>query len=248
MLNKKARKICRKITRFSCFTGIGIVLIILALKVLDGQRISGDKIYEISIKKLYKTGIIDISKLFYGEDVYYLRTNDDSEDVLYLKRGKENRPFSLNARKLTVRATSEEEWKKALHEIEVEAKYHKIGGFITDKGELKNIYTQEIIKPSGKYIIDFSVSPSGKFIYVFSLSGYYKEARGIGFLIGSPSRRMGMKYIEIFNLKTGGRVFFNKTISFSKSYRPHLLFWLENRRLMIFSKHRFGKYLMVLKY
>jgi len=221
------------------------LLVTLTSFILRAPLTAGAEIREVSIENLYKNGVIDTEQLM-SDAFYYLRSMKGSPDKLYLKRGRENKPFLLDIQNLKVNAASEEDWNKAQHETAVEATYHKTGDFLEDNGDLKNIYTKQIIKPFGKHILEYSISPSGQHMYVYSLSGYYKRGRGIGWIAGS-TRKMGMNCFEIFNLKTRERLFLTKRLSFSNGYWPQLLFWLEDRRLMIFS-NEYDKSLMTINY
>lgn len=220
-----------------------VVLAILFLHLTKKQLKASTGISEVSIECLYKTGVIDSSKLI-SDDTYYLRMNTDLPDNVFLKRGKDNNPFSINSKTLTVKAISQGEWEKA--QIKLTGKFYEAGGFISEKGGLQNMYSQAFVKPSGEYILQYSVSPDNKFVYIYSFSGYYRKSKGIGIWVSS-AKKVGMNYFEIWEIEKGKREFSYSTISFSKDYWPDLLFWLEDKKLMIFS-NKYNKSIMIIKY
>jgi hypothetical protein len=222
----------------------GIVCTVLCFNILTICLVSGSEIKEVKIEKLYKNGVIDVAKLMY-EDSYYLKTDKNIKEILYLKRGIKNLPFILDIKNLSVQVASEEQWETAVNELK--APTRRLGHYISDGKELRNIYTQQIFKPFGQYIIDFSTSPDDKYIFIYSFSGYYRESKGIGFLVTSSSWKIGMNFFEIWDISTHQREVLEKKLSFSISYWPDLLFWLEDLSLMIFSNN-YNKSLLIMFY
>lgn len=221
-----------------------IYILVIFLNLLLNNVAWGGVFKEISIESLYKTGIINVEKLIY-DDSFYLRTNSAQKNLILMKKGKKNKPFSLDLMTLEVEAITKNQWKNAMNEKK--APTCNYGSFIIKNGELKNIYDKNILKPSGNHIINFCINADSKSIFIYSFSGYYKKPKGIGFLATSSSRKIGINFFEVWNVETGKNEFCKKTLSFSKSYWPDLLFWLDDKKLIIFSNN-YNKSLIILRY
>lgn len=103
---------------------------------------------------------------------------------------------------------------------------HDSNYFSEENGMVKNSKTKQAFKPSGRDITEHRVIPSEKLLYVYSFSGYHRDSVGYTFLpdMRVGGSKMGVHYVDIFNLETEQRIFFNKTFSFTESYKPELVF------------------------
>jgi hypothetical protein len=221
-----------------------ILLLLLESNLFQRKLAFGQEIKEVSLKKLYKSRAIDTGMSKSDYYTFYSRIDDRRDDIIYLKKGRVNKPFTLNINTLDIEVVSEKEW--LLCQNEQTGDYFEPGGYLDKNGELQNRHTDQIIKPSGRYILSYTISPSGTQLFVYSLSGYYRKPKGIGF-ISSFYKKIGLNYFEIFNIEKKDKIFKKNKFSFSISYWPSLEFWLEEKKVIIFS-NRYDKSLMLIKY
>jgi hypothetical protein len=225
-------------------SGVVLFLITVLVLTITLSKVWAQEIKNVSLKKLYKKGAFDIVKLI-SDDTFYLRKNARREDdIIYLKRGRDNKPFTLNINTLDIEVVSEKEWLRC--QDEQTGDYFDPGDYWNNNGILRNINTNQIVKPSGKHVLRHTVSPSGTQLFIYSFSGYYRKPKGIGF-ISSFSKKIGLNYFEIFNIEKKDKIVKKNKFSFSISYWPSLLFWLKEQKVIIFS-NRYDKSLMLIKY
>ena len=182
---------------------------------------------------------------YYSPVPFSLLFSKSKENIVFLKRGKENQPFSLDLRTYSVDTASISDWENA-PDILI-APYYSTGDFVNKVKELKNIYSKKLVRPSGDHILYFFSNVDGKYIFVYSFSGFLRKSKGIGFWITSSEKKIGTNYLEIWDTESQKIEFSFNKFSFSKSYRPKLLFWLESFRLIILSNN-YNKSLIILKY
>lgn len=121
------------------------------------------------------------------------------------------------------------EWEDARKETKSEHGHlgtYGLNYFREKGGMVENVKTQQTFKPLGRDTLKYSVTPPGGLLYIHSFSGYRRHCVEY---ISLPDMRargslIGIHYLEIFNLETGRRIFFNKTLAFSESYRPKSIF------------------------
>ena len=211
-----------------------ILSLILSIMFLSNRCFSS--MIDISLEKLYNSGCIDIANLMHDNDCF-LKTDKD-QNVILIKHGRNNKPFSLNLDKTTtVQESTEILWNNnGLHRI-------------THLTCSTNVYSSNSlsVEPYGTYLINCCQSPSGYNIFIYSFSGYYKNSKGFGLYASTPSRKIGFNYFEIFNKHTQKNIFRFQNISFSKKYYPIPLFWLEKKHVIIFNNY-YNRYLTILKY
>lgn len=224
---------------------IGVVFFcLLTLGSESDQLAWGQILDEVSIEGLYEAGVISVENLV-SDNGYYLRPCRKQEHILYLKRGRGNQPFSLNTETLEINMASDNQWDDA--DRETVARACNLGDFISEGGIVRSIVTGKVIEPSGRHVVQFCVSPNGKLLFVYSFSGYYQESKGIGTWISTPSRKIGFNVFELWNIETRERKYKKTKISFSRSYWPQFLFWLEKKRLLLLSNN-YNKSLLILRY
>jgi hypothetical protein len=119
-----------------------------------------------------------------------------------------------------------EDVRKETKDKTTDAETHDSNYFSEENGMVKNSKTKQAFKPSGREICEYRASLSEKLLYVYSFSGYRRHPVGYAFLPDMRVRgaKIGIHYVEIFNLETEQRIFFNKTLSFSDLYKPKSVF------------------------
>lgn len=207
-----------------------VIIVIVGSLITSTHDVCSQENFEISLKGLYSTGIIN-PKYLMEDNSFYLKTINETK--LLLKYGLQNKPFLLDLNKHIINSTPKINWDNLSSELLV-SPYFNHGCFVFNGNELKNTMSQEIIEFKGKDIISYNLNESKNELFVYSFTGKITEPKGIGFWNTSTNQKIGYNYFEIWDLEKKSKIYYFKKYSFRKGFNPQLLFWLNVHNTLIF--------------